>query len=579
MNQPVNQLRHFDRVDATPLWSQIEARHAGPEIPPPPNHVRRAVIIVSALALFAGAVTFAWSAFHPSNEPATVGASDTSILTATLQAPADGTIPGLTLAYGTESHDYFAEGGKWPGVNGFDLPGFRFPVSVIPRTVLQVQGDASQVDGKLEVLDTDYRSTGKVLPLDLVAGSGTLPDEAGFYRLDLTGTWPQGTAEFFVVIQIQPSPPSQEGSRETLENPMDIPIALSYPSDWVARSVSQTTDGLSYGAAVSNVAAAVPSEDPGPMPGDPVLPQDYVRVTIFKSDRRVEPQDSQLPLSMDDAGVIPGDGNMKVLDAQVGGVPITIQVSAGPDASPPDLSAADAIVASIRPSTGSGSSETPSPSSDGAQPLKLRGLPFAVCRAESMKGSFGQGIDTAWLFEAEGKPGCTDPEESQHVAVGTPDSVIGMGGRLVDYFSEDASNVSLVATTDIDGDGIDEIAIMSRGGQSPTQDAWMLGYGGTYVTQLYEPDSGIVGTLSYTGGPAPGTSDRLEGGAVGVYAQDGTEVVHANFRAGEGFAVALDPGTYRVVPTSGDAQCAEQTVDVVAHAHRFVGLRIECSVK
>jgi hypothetical protein len=41
----------------------------------------------------------------------------------------------------------------------------------------------------------------------------------------------------------------------------------------------------------------------------------------------------------------------------------------------------------------------------------------------------------------------------------------------------------------------------------------------------------------------------------------------------------LDPGTYRVVPTSGDAECADQTVNVVARAHRFAGLELMCSVK
>jgi len=447
MSHPVKQLRTFDRVDATPLWSAIEGRHPGPEIPPPPNHLRRAVVVVSALALFAAAVTFAWSAFHPNDEP--------------------------------------------------------------------------------------------------------------------------------------PTSSTQEESLQTVENPMDIPIAFSYPNDWIARSVTETTDGLTYGAAVSNSAAAVPTTDPGPMPSDPALPQDFVRVSIFESDRRAARQDSQLPLSMDDAGVVPGPGDIRVLDAQVGGVPITIQVSAGPDASSADLSAADAIVASIRPSTGSEPSETPSPSSESSPALKLRGLPFAICPARSMKGSFGEGIDTAWLFEGEGKAGsgCGDPEDSQYVAVGTPDSIVGMGGRLIDQFSEDASNVSLVATTDIDGDGIDEIAIMSRADQSPTRDAWMLQYDGTYVTQLYKPASGIVGILSYTGGPAAGTSNQREGGAVVVYAQDGTEVAHASFGQGEGFALALDPGTYRVVPTSGDAQCSDQTVDVVAHAHRFAGLHLVCSVK
>ncbi len=65
MSHPVNELRQFDSVQPTPLWSAIEARHPGPEIPPPVRPLRRVVVIVAALALFAGAGAFAWSAFRP----------------------------------------------------------------------------------------------------------------------------------------------------------------------------------------------------------------------------------------------------------------------------------------------------------------------------------------------------------------------------------------------------------------------------------------------------------------------------------------------------------------------------------
>jgi hypothetical protein len=85
------------------------------------------------------------------------------------------------------------------------------------------------------------------------------------------------------------------------------------------------------------------------MPSDRSLPQDYVRVTIFKSDRQVATQDSELPLSMDNSKPAPGPENLRDLDAQVAGVPLMIVVSAGPSASEADLAAADAIVGSIRP--------------------------------------------------------------------------------------------------------------------------------------------------------------------------------------------------------------------------------------
>jgi hypothetical protein len=51
MSQPVKPLREFDRVEATALWSVIEAREPGPEVPPPHNRVRRVVVIVRVVGL------------------------------------------------------------------------------------------------------------------------------------------------------------------------------------------------------------------------------------------------------------------------------------------------------------------------------------------------------------------------------------------------------------------------------------------------------------------------------------------------------------------------------------------------
>jgi len=96
------------------------------------------------------------------------------------------------------------------------------------------------------------------------------------------------------------------------------------------------------------------------------------------------------------------------------------------------------------------------------------------------------------------------------------------------------------------------------------------------ATTSCTPKSGISGSLTYVGGPPPGTSDHPEPGELVVYSQDGAEVAHASFAEGEGFSIPLTPGTYRVVPKSGDAGCSELTVDVMAD--QFVDLPIKCSV-
>jgi hypothetical protein len=254
MSKPLKQLRYFDEIEATPLWRSIQGRTPGPEIPPPVRPARRVMVAVTALALFAVAALFAWSAFGPGDAAVPVGSSAATPLVGTLDAPADGTIPGLTLEYGGERHDYFAQGGHWPGVNGFNQPFLAFPDPLATGTSLEVRGDASQVVGNLEVLDQNYHDTGTGLSLDLLGGSATLPETPGFYQLNLTGTWPQGTASFYVGIHIVPppqttSPDNGSGSTGTPELAATIQmprgtvaggIAVGAGSVWVGVTPTQS---------------------------------------------------------------------------------------------------------------------------------------------------------------------------------------------------------------------------------------------------------------------------------------------------------------------------------------------------
>ena len=77
------------------------------------------------------------------------------------------------------------------------------------------------------------------------------------------------------------------------------------------------------------------------------------------------------------------------------------------------------------------------------------------------------------------------------------------------------------------------------------------------------------------GGPAPGVYGE-EGGELVVYAEDGAEAGHASWQEGESFSLPLDPGTYRLVASSGDAHCSDQTVAVVAD--QFASVEIRCDV-
>jgi hypothetical protein len=144
---------------------------------------------------------------------------------------------------------------------------------------------------------------------------------------------------------------------DSITNPMGLPITLSYPPGWFAGLVApdprQTGGSSPSGVVISNSARVMPSSSPsqGPIQYQ-ALGRDTVIVWVLENPTSVSPgPDSPLPLSMANAGVIPGPGNIRVLDAQVAGVPLEIGVKSGSDASKDDLASADAIVASIASST------------------------------------------------------------------------------------------------------------------------------------------------------------------------------------------------------------------------------------
>jgi hypothetical protein len=109
---------------------------------------------------------------------------------------------------------------------------------------------------------------------------------------------------------------------------------------------------------------------------------------------------------------------------------------------------------------------SPSPTStstaaDGT--VRIEGVPFPVCRPVSTPGDFGSGLDTAWLFEEERVPGagCIGSEGFPRIAIGTPDTVVAMSVPFRNY--ADGLWPWPYATPDVDGDGVDEIAIGIEG--------------------------------------------------------------------------------------------------------------------
>ena len=154
-------------------------------------------------------------------------------------------------------------------------------------------------------------------------------------------------------------------SLKTYIDPGGIPITLEYPPDWFA----STESGFKAGVNVVNDRRETPNaldRSDNDFFGTHI--RDAVGVTVFKAPNHAPTAtDSTFPFDMTDAKVDLGWGqeSVRYLNAQVAGVPIRITVYAAKDASPEDIAAADAIVASIRP-TGSSASPFVPPSSSQA---------------------------------------------------------------------------------------------------------------------------------------------------------------------------------------------------------------------
>jgi hypothetical protein len=88
------------------------------------------------------------------------------------------------------------------------------------------------------------------------------------------------------------------------------------------------------------------------------------------------------------------------------------------------------------------------------------------------------------------------------------------------------------------------------------------------------PNTGIVGRVTISGGPAPGMTRAYPQSRVEVYNEDGRLVASARSNADGSYRIALSPGRYRVtaVPTAGNPWFVPQMVVVGRGQFRLVEL-------
>jgi hypothetical protein len=162
---------------------------------------RRYLVIVTA-NWPQGSVQFFFPVEVTGTTPSPAPASNAGTLIATLTAPADGSMPILSLTYDDHTASFDAQDGRWPGTTLSPMPLQVFDPRINPGAMIAIAGNTQSVEGTLWIADGDQNLTGQSIPLDLSAGSASLPDRPGFYRLTLAGSWPRGEAGFSVAITI-----------------------------------------------------------------------------------------------------------------------------------------------------------------------------------------------------------------------------------------------------------------------------------------------------------------------------------------------------------------------------------------
>jgi hypothetical protein len=251
--------------------SRIGEGPHGDRMPQPQRRGQRIAAGIVAFAVFGGAAALAVGVFRSptSTMPASPAlsssapapTSNAANLVASLEAPADGSMPRLSLTYDDHIARFDARDGRWPGVTLSPSPLRAFDPPIDPGTNLVVNGDTQTVGGTLWISDADQNLTGQSIPLEVSSGSATLPEEPGFYRLTLAGTWPQGEAGFSIGIRIG-TPPADWPPSPGMASVPDV-IGLE-KHEAVGRLLDAGFETVSVEIPAGETTGLVTSQDPPP---------------------------------------------------------------------------------------------------------------------------------------------------------------------------------------------------------------------------------------------------------------------------------------------------------------------------
>jgi len=212
----IEKLRTVTAPTSTP--TRIAEGPHSDRMPPTPRRGQRLVVILVAFVVFGAAAAFAAGAFRRETAPMIPGAGSSASSTASLagtptsldaslEAPPDGSVPSLTLTFGSTSSTFAAKDGVWPGTDISPSPSQTFDATIDPGAPITLTTNVGKVEGELWIVDRDQKPTGQSIPLDLSLGSAVLPDQPGLYQLAIGGGWSDGKVGFSVGLTIG-TPPS-----------------------------------------------------------------------------------------------------------------------------------------------------------------------------------------------------------------------------------------------------------------------------------------------------------------------------------------------------------------------------------
>ena len=155
------QIRKLGTVTAPPSTpARIADGPRAGDMPPAPGRRQRIIAAVLALVVSGATVVFLADAFRSSGSTAAApsslaGTSPPSLVTvnssrliAVLNAPSDGSMPGLTLSLAGRSATFVAQDGRWLGANLSPQATQVFGPVIEPGTALVLRSDGTDLTGR-----------------------------------------------------------------------------------------------------------------------------------------------------------------------------------------------------------------------------------------------------------------------------------------------------------------------------------------------------------------------------------------------------------------------------------------------